>query len=369
MTVKEVLQLFRDYVLLFFIAYAFTADVYWAGSGVTLELVHSALAIHDSDHSASSRQLISEFHSPYFKNIGEISDLREASPLLDSGKATIVIDIPPKFEESIRRSKQTGVQMQVDATNSVLGLLASTYSTQIVTTYGLRESLSANGISPSRTGTLPAIVDDHRIWFNPNQTDSWFMSISELLNVITVLAILLPAAAMVREKEKGTVEQLLVSPLSPIEIMLPKVIAMTAVILFGTALCMFLILGPVFHTPFRGSLILFFVITTLYIYTTAGIGLFAASLSKNLAQVGMLTILMLAPMLFLSGAWTPPEALPTWMRNAMYFSPMHYYIDLSFGILLKGAGWRLLWPSIWPMVSLGAAVFGFGAWRFRRQFA
>jgi len=368
MIVKELLQLFRDYVLLFFVVYAFTADVYWAGSGVTLSLNQAALSIHDEDRSTASRQLIDGFHPPYFKNIGEVGDLRDGTQLLDAGQATLFFNIPPEFQKSLAAPRQTEVQMQVDATNSVLGLLASTYATQIVTSYGLNESLTRNGISPNRIQTLPGIVDDRRVWFNPNQTDSWFMSITELLNIVTVLAILLPAAAMVREKEKGTIEQLIVSPLSPLEIMFPKVIAMTAVIVAGTAVCLFAVIRPLFHVPFRGSLLLFFFVTTIYSWTSAGIGLFVASISRNLAQASMLVILMLAPILFLSGVWTPPEILPAWLRLGMYVSPMHYYIDLSLGILLKGADWQILWKQIVALSSLGIVVFAAGLWSFRRNF-
>jgi ABC-2 type transport system permease protein len=154
------------------------------------------------------------------------------------------------------------------------------------------------------------VQNDIRVWYNPNQEDSWFMGISEMLNIATVFAVLLPAAAMVREKERGTVEQLIVSPLSPFGILLPKVVSMTGVILCGVALSLFLVLIPVFAIPVKGSLLLFFALSGLYVFTTAGLGLFAATIARNLAQAGMLSILILAPMLFLSGAWTPPEAMP-----------------------------------------------------------
>lgn len=136
----------------------------------------------------------------------------------------------------------------------------------------------------------------------------------ELLNIVTVFSILLPAAAMVREKERGTVEQLLVSPLSPFQIVFPKVLAMTLVIVLGSALALFGVLQLGFAVPVRGSAVLFLLLTALYVFTTAGLGLAAATLARNLAQVGMLSILILAPMIFLSGAWTPPEAMPAWLR-------------------------------------------------------
>jgi len=140
------------------------------------------------------------------------------------------------------------------------------------------------------------------------------------------------------------------------------------VILVGTAISLFGILEMIFHVPIRGSLLLFFAITTLYTFTLAGIGLFIATIARNLAQVGMLTVLVFAPMIFLSGAWTPPEAMPAWMRLFMGLSPLHYFTDACLGILLKGAGMALIWDSVLGIFFVGGAAFGFGLWRFRRQF-
>ncbi len=368
MTIKELLQLFRDTVLIFFTVYAFTVDVYLAGSGVSLSLNNAAMVVQDADHSFASRELIYRFQPPYFRLDGEIQHPDEGIRLLDRGEAMIVLDIPPQFEQSLARGEPTAVQIQVDTTNSVLGFLASSYAAQIVGQYGLETAFERSGLDADSLQHSPVIVDDHRVWFNPNQNDAWFMSISELLTVITLFAIMLPAAAMVREKERGTVEQLLVSPLTPLQIMLPKVIAMTLVILAMTGLSLVLVLKGIFDVPLKGSLLLFFAITALYVFTTAGLGLLIATFTRNMAQAGMLIILILAPMMFLSGAWTPPEAMPTWMSTLMMISPLHYFIDAGYGILLKGAGIELIWESLVGIFVLGSVNFAIGLWRFRRQF-
>jgi ABC-2 type transport system permease protein len=312
--------------------------------------------------------LIARFQEPHFSVEGQILDLRDGVRMLDKDQTMIVLDFPLRFQEALLGGEPTSLQFQVDATNSVLGFLASSYGEQIVSEFGFEASMKNLGVTQKSLETVPLIEDDHRVWFNPNQNDAWFMSITELLNVITVFAILLPAAAMVREKERGTVEQLLVSPLSPFQIMVPKMLAMTFVILAGTALSLFGVMKPIFDIPIEGSLGLFFVVTTLYILNTTGLGLFVATIARNLAQAGMLTVLLVAPMIFLSGAWTPPEAMPSWMRIIMYISPLHYYIDCSLGILLKGAGLKLLWDSLLVMMVLGGLAFSFGIWRFRMQF-
>lgn len=368
MTTKELLQLSRDTVLVLFTVYAFTVDIYLAGSGVSLALNNAALVVFDGDRSHASRELVSRFRAPYFNLVGALERPADTVAVLDKGDAMVALDIPENFEASLLRGEPVSVQMQVDTTNTVLGLLASAYARQIVARYGLEVAMQRQGLSPDGASSGPVLIDRHRVWFNPNQTDSWFMSISELLTIITLFAMMLPAAAMVREKERGTIEQLLVSPLSAFQVMFPKVVAMTLVILVLTALSLVLVLRGIFDVPLRGSLATFFAVTTLYVFTTSGLGLLVATFARNMAQAGMLIILIIAPMLFLSGAWTPPEAMPDAMRMLMAISPLHYFIDASYGILLKGAGLELIAPQIAGMIVLGSITFGLGLWRFRRQF-
>jgi ABC-2 type transport system permease protein len=150
--------------------------------------------------------------------------------------------------------------------------------------------------------------------------------------------------------------------------MIPKIVAMVAVLLGGTALGLFGILVPIFSIPVSGSLLLFFALTTLYVSTLAGIGIWIATLTNNMAQAGMMVILILAPMMFLSGAWTPPEAMPTLMRWGMYVSPLYYYINASYGILMKGAGISILWPLFAGILVIGCIVSGATILRFKKQF-
>lgn len=368
MTAKEIRQLLRDPVLLSFLAFVFTVNVYLQGSSVSLQLNRAAMVVQDADHSAASRELIHRFRPPYFRLDGEVDDSRQAIGLLDKGEAMVALDIPPRFEEALLAGKTASVLMQVDATHTAPAFLASSYAARIVSQFGLETALAREGLSGGGLEEVPVIIDDQRVWFNPNQKDTWFMPISELLEGITLFSILLPAAAMVREKERGTVEQLLVSPLSPFQIMFPKVIAMAGVILAGVSLSLFAVLGLVFQVPMRGSLPLFYVVTTLYIFANAGLGLFIATIARNLAQVGLLSLLILAPIILLSGTWTPPEAMPGWLRAGTLVSPLRHYIDAAYGILLKGAGLDLLWDSVLAIALLGSGIFAFGLWRFRRQF-
>lgn len=368
MTMKELLQLSRDGALVFFFIWAFNVNVFLSGNDMKLQLTNARLVAHDADHSVASRELIHRFHPPHFRFDGEIAQFDEGLRLLDGGQAMLVLDIPPRFQEALAGGEQTAVQMQVDTTNSPQGLSAASYAERIVVEFGLEVAAKRLGLAGEAEDGLPVIRSEHRVWYNPNQKEAWFQSVVELLNMITVFAILLSAAAMVREKERGTIEQLLVSPLTPFQIMFPKVAAMTLAILMGTALSLLAIVQGVFHLPVKGSLFLFFSMTALYVFTTAGLGLFISTFTTNQAQVGLMTILVVAPMLLLSGTWTPPEAMPEWVRYLMLLSPLYYFLDISYGILLKGIGLAILWKPVLAMAALGGSLFGFGMWRFRKQF-
>lgn len=368
MTAKELLQLARDKALVIFFAYGFTGAIYLAGSGLNLELRNAATFAIDHDRSAASRELIHRFRAPHFLFKGELDRMVQATQYLDQGRGMLVLSIPPRFEESLLAGEPTQVQIQIDTISSTMGFLAAGYAAQIVGDYGLERALARPEVSIRDLSLTPVIDDRHRVWFNPNQKGEWFQPIEEMANIITLFAILLPAAAMAREKERGTIEQLLVSPLTPFQIMFAKVLAMTLVILVGMTVSLFGIIEGVFRLPIRGNLGLFFAATTLYVFTTSGLGLMIATVTRNVAQVGLITIMIMAPMVLLSGAWTPPEAMPVVLRYAMNASPLAHFLVISFGCLCKGAGVRLLWDSILAMALVGSVVFGVGMWRFRRQF-
>lgn len=368
LTLKEFIQLLRDPVLLLVAAYLFTVNIYMQGSTLSMQLKAAPLLIHDADRSAASREIIYRFRQPYFRFAGNLDDPREGMRLLDEGLAMAVLDIPSGFQEALLAGRPATLQLQVDATPTTQAFLAASYAARIVGEFGRETALAQASRAGGGEAAFPLIREEPRVWFNPNLEDRWFFPISELLEAITIMSILLPGAAMVREKQRGTVEQLLVAPLSPILIMLPKVIAMTAVILAGLTVSLFAIAAPIFEVPMRGSLPLFYGVTALYVFTNAGLGLFAATIARNVAQMGLLAILIVVPLILISGTWTPPEAMPVWLRLATYVSPMRHYIDVSYGILFKGAGLELLWDSVTAIAVLGAAIFGFGVWRFRRQF-
>ncbi len=368
MTWKELLQLGRDIPLCLFLLYSFSLSVYISGAGVAMQLNNASLLVHDADHSASSRELIYRFREPYFRFDGEVQDPDEGEKQLEQGTAILLLDIPPRFHEAIGGHEPISVQLQVDTTNAAQGLSAASYAARIVGSFGFDLASSHLGGVSDGQSNLPVVSSAHRVWFNQDQDETWYQSISHILRMVTLFALMLPAAALVREKERGTIEQLLVSPVTPLQIMLSKVVAMTLVILVSTALAMGSVLIPVFGVPVKGSVPLFFLLTALYGFTTAGLGLLAATVTRNQGQVGMIALLVVAPMVLLSGIGTPFELMPQWVQTLMALSPLRYYADITYGVLLKGAGFDLLWDSILAMAALGGALFGLGLWRFRRQF-
>lgn len=367
MTTKEFLQLLRDRVLLLFVLYLFTFNIVLAGGAESHDLKRAAILVHDADHSAASRELIYAFREPYFRFAGEVASPAEGLRRLERGEAMLLLQIPEGFGKAmLRGTRPESVQLLVDTSKATRGYLASSYSARIVGMLNQQWTEARRG--SHATGELPTIEARPRIWFNAEINETWFATISELLTMLTVTCVLLPASAMVREKERGTIEQLLVSPLTPLQVMLPKVLAMTIVMLIGAAISVFGIMRPMFGVPIRGSLGLFFVMIALYAFTNAGLGLLAATYARNAAQVGMLLLLIVMPVVVLSGTWTPMESLPPLLQHVMQLSPLRHFIEIAYGILLRGAGLETLWDSALAMVGLGSVLLALGGRRFRRQF-
>lgn len=366
LTGKELLQLRRDTALVIFYIYGFLGAVYLAAGGVSMELRNAEVVYIDNDRSYWSRELVALLREPYFRPPREVASVDEGINALDSGRAMVFLDIPPRFEELLREGRPAAIQLQVDTSNTALGYLAAAYTQRIVA--DLSEEASRELGPAGGLGSLPALESRHRVWFNPNQNNAWFHGVEELVTIITLFSVLLPAAAMAREKERGTIEQLLVCPLSPWQIMLPKVMSMTIVVLAGAAVSVSAILMGVFDLPMRGSVPLLVGATVVFVVSMSGLGLLLATLARSVAQVGLMSLLIISPLVLLSGAWTPPEAMPAFIRLLPYLSPMHHYFEIAFGVTIRGAGLDLLWDSLLAMAGVGAALLAVGVWRFRRQF-
>jgi len=363
MTGKELRQLWRDRPLAGFIAFIFTLDIAIAAGAGSRDLRDIRVLVDDADHSQASRDLVALVRPPYFRMVGQAADRAEATRRLESGDVMIVLDIPKGFEEALRRGAEPArAQLLVDASRATRGYLAAAFVA------GIGERLAADAAAvPAGAAASSTVTLEPRVWFNPDLNPAWFLTVSELLTMLTVACLVLPAAALVREKERGTIEQLLVSPIAPVQVMLAKVIAMIAVTLAGTAVALAGIMQPIFHVPIRGSLALFLALSGVYAFTNAGLGLAIATYARNMGQLGLIVLLVITPVIMLSGTWVTIESMPPALRVATMLSPLRHFIDIAYGILLRGSGLTVLWPAVLKMTAIGAALFGAGLWRFRRQ--
>lgn len=365
---KETLHLIRDKALMFILLWAFTGAVYTSGSGFTMEVKNFPVIVFDMSKTKESRELISKFQKPYFKIISFVESDRDLIQWLDSGKASMAIVIPPEFKRKIDQ-KGAKLQIIIDGTMSMSATVAVSYVAEITYDYSVEILERKLGITRQFMSNLPTIHERTRVQFNPNTLTSWFMSMLEYFNMITMVSLLVTAAAMVREKEHGTIEQLLVTPVRTWEIFVAKIVPTVIAIAILSPLSIFGIMRGVFDVPLRGSLLLFYPVMLFYAFTISCLGLAISTVARNLAQSMMLMLVILIPMLFLSGAWTPPESMHPIMRYLSLLSPMRYFIDFGYSVLFKGNGLKYVWHDIVGIITLGAILFTFSVYRFRKTFA
>ncbi len=359
---KEFLQFFRDPVLVIFLTYAFSLSIVASATGVSTQLWNATTVYLDRDRTPSSRELIHAFREPYFRLDEELHSEREAIARLDRGEAMVVLDVPRGFQDTLRRRRPADVQMLVDASHSHVAFMSASYGERILRRFS--EDLAPD----PRTAAVPRVELQQRYWFNPNLEDEPFRALEQIARMTLLFSMLLPATAMARERERGTIEQLLVSPVTPVQIMLSKVLPMTCIILVATAVALLVIVRGALGIALHGNVLVYLVLSGVFAVNASGIGLLIATFGRNLVQVGFLSLLVMPPMNLFAGTITPIESMPVLLRPLMLISPLYHYLNISFGLLLEGASPHLLWDSILAMVLIGIAVFAIGAWRFRRQF-
>ncbi len=358
---KEMVQLIRDRTLLAIMVYMFTADIYIAGS-VSMEVSNVPIAVRDLDRSLASRLLIERFQPPYFRLRAHLERERAVERALNDGTAAMVLVIPEDFSARLEQRRPAEVQMLADGTNSNLALIAMGYAGEIVARF------SSDYGGAEVAATIPQVEARTRVLFNPNLEHELLMPLTELLIAVTLIAILLSSTSFVREKEDGTIEQIRVAPIRAWELIVAKLIPVVVVSLVAIALSLILIIEPVFHVPIRGSLLLFFAASLLHVAVVSSIGLALATIAENMMQALLATIFVLAPMLFLSGSFTPIESMPAALRKVTYISPLRYYFEIGRGIFLKGSTLAELWPQFAALFFMGLLLYGATFGRFRRRY-
>ncbi len=353
---KEFLQFFRNKGLLIFVLYAFTLDIYLASTGIDLTLKRAPFFAEDRDLSRTSRELISKFPPYYFKFKGYILNDRETQKVLLNDEAVGVVVIPPKFEKRLLRGGKVKVGVIVNGAQVSSSYLFSAYATRIITDF----------LTGGLAGKLP-FTPQVRIFFNQDASSKVFMAYSELLTVITLLLLLLPASALVLEKERGNIEMLLISPVNTTLFTVAKSVSMGALVLILTVFALTITIEKVAGVPFKGRLLDFLILTAAYAFTTTGLSLFIASISENMLQVSQLTILLLIPILYLSGNWTPIEAMPKAFQLLSNLSPLKYYIEGALSIAIKGMNLSQVKGDFFKLLILGGMLFGSGTYLIKRR--
>ena len=356
--IKELRSFLHDYVLLGLVIYAFSLTVILQARSNSQELHNASIAIVDEDSSELSRRIAHAFYPPLFQ-LPQLIAEGDIIPFMNQGKYTFVIDIPPNFQRYVLAGRHPGLQVNVDATAMVQAGLGSGYAQQIITTE------IADFLSHSEGVPLSPVNLDVRIAFNPNITTAWFTSVMGIINNVTMLAIILAGAAIVREREHGTMDHLLVMPLTPFEIAMSKVWANGLVIAVAVALSLFVVVRMILGIPIAGSISLFMVGVVIYLFFATAIGIFLGTVARSMPQLGLLYMLVYMPMNMLSGSNTPLESMPAWLATVMQASPSTHFVSFAQSILYRGAGIEVVWPEFLTVALIGGLFFSFAILRFR----
>ena len=360
--VKELWSLVRDPIMLVLIVYTFSVSVYTAATSLPEALHKAPIAIVDEDASPLSRRIASAFYPPHFLAPSIIS-IDEVDAGMDEGRYTFALDIPPDFQREVLAGRSPAIQLNVDATRMSQAFTGSGYIQEIV--------LTEIDTFVRRYGdTTPPPVDlALRARFNPNLEESWFGALMEIINNVTMLSIVLAGAALIREREHGTIEHLLVMPVTPGEIMLAKVWSMGAVVLVATALSLTFIVQGALSIPVEGSVSLFLLCAGLHLFATTSMGIFMATLARGMPQFALLMMLTLLPLQMLSGGLTPRESMPQFVQAIMLAAPTTHFVSAAQAILYRGAGFSAVWPQMLAIALIGTLLFLLSLSRFRKTIA
>lgn len=360
--IKELFSLARDPVLMGLIIYTFTAAIYTVANGVQTELRNAAIAVADEDRSILSSRISEAFLRPYFQP-ARLIGYDEVDELMDAGEITFALVIPPGFEKDVLEGRQPELQLNVDATAMTMAGTGAVYIQRIVLAETARYVSRASSESES-LATLKV-----RARSNPNLEASWFLATMQVVNNLTILTIILAGAAVIREREHGTIEHLMTLPLRSWEVMMAKIWANGFVVLLAAILSLELVVRGVLDVPLAGSVALFAAGSSIYLFATAALGIMLSTLATTMPQFGLLAIPVFVVMNLLSGGVTPMESMPDALQTVMQASPSTHFTAFAKSVLLRGAGLEQVWAQLAAMAAIGTAFFIFALARFRGTMA
>ncbi len=357
--VKELWSLARDPMMLILIVVSFTLMIYTAATAVPESLHKAPIAVVDEDVSPLSQRIISAFFPPHFLEPVIIS-AAELDGGMDRGDYTFALNIPPNFQRDVLAGRPAEIQLNIDATRMSQAFTGSGYIQQMI-----NDEVNAFVKRYRSIEALP-VEQAIRMRFNPNLTQAWFGAMMEIINNVTMLSIILTGAALIREREHGTIEHLLVMPVTPTEIMLAKVWSMGLVVLVAAGLSLTFVVRGALQVPVEGSIALFLTGAALHLFATTSMGIFLATLARSMPQFGMLLVLVLLPLQMLSGGTTPRESMPQFVQDIMLAAPTTHFVELGQAILYRGAGLDVVWSPFLALLVIGSALFALSLRRFRR---
>jgi ABC-2 type transport system permease protein len=357
--IKELRSLWRDPMMLFLILYAFSLGIYVAATAMPETLHHAPIAIVDEDQSPLSNRITSAFYPPHF-TAPAIVGLDDVDKGMDAGRYTFSLDIPADFQRDVLAGRQPAVQLNVDATRMSQAFAGGGYIQQVV------RGEVAEFMKGTRGVEAAPVELALRARFNPTLEQSWFGAVVEIINNVTMLSIVLTGAALIREREHGTIEHLLVMPVTPFEIMASKVWAMGLVVLAACAFALTLVVRGVLGVPIEGSILLFLAGVGLHLFATTSMGIFLGTIARSMPQFGLLLMLVLMPLQMLSGGLTPRESMPGFVQSVMLAAPTTHFVKMAQAILYRGAGFDVVWPQFLALVAIGSIFFAIALTRFRK---
>ncbi len=359
---KEIRSLVSDKVMLLFVIYAFTMAVYVQATGTSNEVNNASIAFVDENGSALSKEIFNAFYPPRFQ-IPKKINADEIENTMDQGQFMFVVVIPPQFESDLRAGRNPEIQINIDATAMQQASIGSNYIKNII-----NKRISNFLKRTDEKVALPVNLIVRKL-FNPNGVSSWFLSVVAIINQISLLTIVLTGAAVIREREHGTLEHLLVMPLTAFEIAVAKVWANGLVILIATAASLFGVVEMALRVPFAGSHLLWFLGVILYLFFATALGIFLGTTSRSMAQFALLIILVILMLMLLSGGSTPVESQPQWLQRLTFFLPSRHFVSFSQIIIYRGGGIRAVWSQFLMVGATGLGFFLYSLVLFRKSIA
>lgn len=359
---KEIRSFFKDAVMVGFLIWSFSFSVYSEATGSSEAVNNASVAIVDEDRSTLTRSIAAALHRPYFQPPDYIA-ARNIDALMDGSRYMFVIVFPADFEADIRRGEQPEVQLNIDATAVGQAAQGAGYL-QAIIDWEVAQFAKAHG-----DDRAPPIDLALRRAFNPNGTDAWFLAINSILNSLSMIAILLTGAALLREREHGTIEHLLVMPLNAFQIAMAKVWANGLIILVAFSLSMAIMAEQVLAVPVAGSKALLTFGTAVYLFAAAAIGILLGTMAKTMAQFALLTIMAIIPILMLSGGMSPIESQPDYIQPITWLLPSRHFMEFAQAVVFRGADLGTVAPVMFNMAALGAAYLAISLIIFRNSIA